>query len=148
MTNMINIILLIILGAIVLVYLGWLNIKRILAKRIREMLDKFGDQNVLRTAPLANFFGQESIGMMQIRGNGMLVLTDKELYFRMWAPKRELSIPVGSILTIETPRSHLGKTVGRALLKVVFRDENGQRDSAAWLVRDLPSWKGSLETLI
>jgi len=145
---MINIILLIILGAIVLVYLGWLNIKRILAKRIREMLDKFGDQNVLRTAPLANFFGQESIGMMQIRGNGMLVLTDKELYFRMWAPKRELSIPVGSILTIETPRSHLGKTVGRALLKVVFRDENGQRDSAAWLVRDLPSWKGSLETLI
>jgi hypothetical protein len=93
----------------------------------------------------ANFFGQESAGVMQLRGNGALALTDTELYFeRLW-PRREYCIPLAAIEGIETPSSYLGKTNFQPLLKVVFRNESGQLDSMAWLVPDVKALKQTIE---
>ncbi len=89
-----------------------------------------------------------SLGMAQMRGNGVLVLTDDELFFQMWAPKRELNISIGNITAVETPRTFLGKTKFKALLKIVFKDEKNQSDSAAWLVGNLSDWKTSIEKII
>lgn len=50
--------------------------------------------------------------------------------------------------SIETPKSHLGKTKFRHLLKVVFKNEKGEIDSAAWLLKNIHHWKGSLEKFI
>lgn len=64
-------------------------------------------------------------------------------------PGRELLVPLRSITSVETPKSFLGKTKGRKLLKVDFRNDVGGTDSAAWLVPDLEKWveaiKGSAE---
>jgi len=117
-------------------------------KRTREIEEQFTGKNILLTSRGANFFGQESKGLGQVRGNGVLLLTDKELYFGMWTPKKELKIPIVAIKSIETPKSFLGKSALRKLLKVVFENYMGDLDAAAWYVKDLVPWSQEIERLI
>lgn len=117
-------------------------------KRIKEILAKFEGQEIRKKAHSANFFGQESKGRGQWRGNGVLILTTEELFFEMWLPKRILRIPLSSIQKIETVKAHLGKTRFKPLLKVVFTNEAGEQDSGAWLVRDLQDWIVTLNLII
>lgn len=88
----------------------------------------------------ANSFGVESAGSWQVRGNGTLALTDDELLFAQWVPNRLLRIERRSIVEVTTTRSHLGKTIGRELLKVVWTTELGAQDSIALWVKDLDGW--------
>ncbi len=66
----------------------------------------------------------------------------------MWVPKRELHIPISCISEVETPKSHLKKTKFIPLLKVKFKNDSGQADSAAWLVKNLSRWKEAIEKLL
>jgi hypothetical protein len=91
-------------------------------------------------------FGRESHGVTQIRGNGILALTDTELWFRMLLPARTTTVPVSAITAIETPRSHLGKGTIRPLLKVRFTTDHGE-DAIAWSVANLDRWIAKLEQL-
>jgi hypothetical protein len=97
--------------------------------------------------PNAMFFGQQSKGVRQLRGNGTLAITDRELYFRKWAPAAEHIIPISAIQVIETPLAFLGKSYGRPLLKIVYRTDNEQTDAVAWYVPDLDSVREQLEML-
>lgn len=92
----------------------------------------------------ANSFGVESGGVWQVRGNGTLGLTKHELLFAQWVPDRLLRIPRDSIVEVATARSHLGKTVRRDLLKVVWSTELGTQDSIALWVADLDGWLEAL----
>lgn len=105
-------------------------------------------KDVLITDDMVNFFGLESLGSWKIRGNGVLILTEKELFFGMWKPKKELLIPVKSIIEIRNPKSHMHRSVFRPLLKIVFKNENGESDSAAWYIRHLDKWNKILKELI
>lgn len=89
-------------------------------------------------------FGVESKGVWQIRGNGCLAATDDEILFIMWVPRKELSIPRETVTGIEWARSHLGKRIGRELLRVRFINDSGHPDSIAWYVKDLPTWEATL----
>ena len=89
----------------------------------------------------ANTFGVESRGRAQIRGNGCLAATAKEIVFLMWFPRREVRIPRSAITAVERTKWHLGKSVGRTLLRVRFTNDEGRPDSVAWWVRDLPAWE-------
>ncbi len=108
---------------------------------------KKNDPNVILQARGANFFGQESKGMMQLRGNGNLILANQELFFKYWLKKKEISIPISNIQTTEIVKSHLHKTVGQPLLKVNFQNEFGELDSAAWWVRDVNPWITAINDL-
>jgi len=99
---------------------------------------------VLREEPGANSFGIESQGKVQVRGNGNLALTADELIFAQWIPNRVTRIPRASILEVTTAKSHLGKTVGRTLLKVTFTNEDAETDSIALWVSDLDGWLAAL----
>ncbi|HEX6752717.1 MAG TPA: hypothetical protein VF093_03930 [Solirubrobacterales bacterium] len=94
----------------------------------------------------ANSFGVESAGVWQVRGNGNLALTKHELLFAQWVPNRLLRIPRDSIVKVTTTRSHLGKTIGRDLLKVFWTTDLGDQDSIALWVRDLDGWLEALGT--
>lgn len=118
---------------------------RLLSRRAEAVRQRF--PNAIAVVPGANFFGQESKGVLQTRGNGTLVLTDTELYFEKFIPRQEIHIPLSTIQRIETAKSHLGKTVFRPLLKVVYQNEAGQPDSIAWLVPDVEGLKQQLEAL-
>jgi hypothetical protein len=93
----------------------------------------------------ANSFGVESGGVWQVRGNGNLALTEHELLFAQWVPDRLLRIPRSSILEVTTAGSHLGKTVRRDLLKIVWATDLGTQDSIALWVRDLAGWLEALD---
>jgi hypothetical protein len=88
----------------------------------------------------ASFFGQESRGVTQMRGNGLLILTDTALLFQMWVPNQEFRIPLRSIQSLENPRSFLGKSRLTPLLKVVYTNEQEVTDAMAWQVPDLAAW--------
>jgi hypothetical protein len=88
----------------------------------------------------ASFFGQESRGVTQMRGNGTLILTESDLIFEMWVPNKAFRIPLRSIQSLENPSSFLGKSRFTPLLKVVYTNEQGTMDAMAWQVPDITSW--------
>jgi hypothetical protein len=129
--------------------IGLLFLVRLLKRRTAEqVMRRFNNRKVYGITSEAVFFGQESLKQTQMRGNGVLALVDEELYFIMLAPKREFNIPWHSMQKIETPRSHLGKSRGRKLLKVRFINKYGEPDSMAWSVPHLDEWKSGLEKII
>jgi hypothetical protein len=91
----------------------------------------------------ANFLGIESHGAMQIRGNGILLLTNTDLVFGMFRPTRDFLIPLSRIEKIELAESHLTKTVFQPLLKVYFTNKEGDTDSVAWLLANPTEWKSA-----
>ena len=103
-----------------------------------------GPAEVLMKDLCANSFGRESLGVWQIRGNGGLVLTGKELHFFLFLPKRDLLIPLNTITEITFTKCHLGKATIYNLLKVRFVVE-GKSDSIAWYVSDPHAWKDRIE---
>jgi len=139
---------LLVMSALVLVYVLLKAAGKAQAKRAQELLDKFREKKVVSVKAGANFFGQQSLGYSQVRGNCSLVITEDEIFSEMWLPKRSFTIPVASIVSIETPKSFLGKSRGRPLLKVVFTNENGVKDSAAWQIRDLTETVKLLRNLV
>ncbi len=122
-------------------------LRKIFSKRIYDIMQKYSKQG-LRIEEEANFFGIESQGIMQIRGNGILLLTDTDLVFGMFRPDRDFVIPLAKIEKIELAESHLTKTVFRSLLKVYFTNEEGNVDSVAWWVVNPTEWKDLLEKCI
>jgi len=109
-------------------------------KRKLEILSKFDERTIILGPTNANSFGQESLGLKQVRGNGILILSETELFFGMLIPRKDFLIPLNLINKIDIVKSHLGKTKGRKLLKVFFINKNGKQDSIAWLVNDLETW--------
>ncbi len=122
-------------------------LKRIFKNRINEIHEKYKDKDILIADDMSNFFGLESLGVWKVRGNGVLLLTEEELFFGMWKPRKDLMIPIQSIIEVTNPKSHIHKSVFRPLLKIIYRDENGETDSAAWYVRKLDEWNETLRNL-
>ncbi|MFX0136171.1 MAG: hypothetical protein ACFFDN_21205, partial [Candidatus Hodarchaeota archaeon] len=125
-----------------------LMLQKLFKKRISEIHEKYKDKNVLLADDMSNFFGIESLGVWKVRGNGVLLLTEEELFFGMWKPKREFLIQIKSITEISNQKSHMKRSIFRPLLKIVFKNENGEIDSAAWYVRHLDKWNEVLNKLI
>ena len=100
--------------------------------------ERFPNGDYLRAADMANNFGVTSKGVAQLRGNGALVLTREVLHFLALAGA-DLSIPRSSIRASSMVRSHLGKSVGRALLKVEYAN-----DSVAFFVEEPEAWQAAL----
>ena len=103
---------------------------------------------MVKTCIGANFFGQESLGIKQVRGNGVLMLTSEELIFEYWVPKKVLRIPLSKIHSIEQTKWHLRKTKGVNLVKVLFTNKNFIEDSAAWWVRETEEWLQLLGNIV
>ena len=123
-------------------------LKKKFKQRINEIHEKYKEEYVLIADDASNFFGQESLRAWKVRGNGVLLLTEKELYFGMWKPKKELLILVKSIVEIRNPKSHMHRSAFRTLLKIIFKNECGESDSVAWYVRHLYKWNEILNELI
>jgi hypothetical protein len=121
----------------------WLKI--IFRERREEVEKRFRQQRIILQHNFAHFYGLQSIGHFQIRGNGILVMTTNELYFLLALPRRELKIPINSILSVSNPRSHLGKSNLCKLLRVDF-SSGGKKDAVAWMIgRDFEVWTKVIE---
>jgi hypothetical protein len=123
---------------------------RLLMARMRRvgearLLERYPGGEVLLADPVANCLGLESLGRLQVRGNGVLTLTPSELWFRRYAGTFELSIPLRDARVVELAPSHLGKRIlGRQLLRVRF-SRAGTEDTIAWLVPEPRQWLVRIE---
>lgn len=102
------------------------------------------DQIVLSDA-LANCFGKQSLGAMQLRGNGGLVLTQDQLHFIPLAGAPSVQVSLKDLTDVELVGSFLGKAVGRKLLKVSWGGETA--DAAAFVVKEPERWRAEIERL-
>lgn len=102
--------------------------------------NRFAEKKILHLDKTVTFKGHESEGYSQIQGGGYLVLTDEELYFEMTMMEKIVSIPVSSILKVDQSRRLKGVGTIRPMLIVEFADSNGEKDSIAVFVRNLPLW--------
>ena len=133
-------------GVFLLLFVAFMLVRQMAAAREREARERFPNARML--LPNVNFFGQQSLGVMQGRGNGTMVLTDSELHYERWLPRKAFRVTLAAIDSIETPTSFLGKTMFRPLLKVNFKNDAGQPDAMAWLVPDLDGTKRTIEAAI
>lgn len=123
----------------------WIKrLRREAVERLREITEGERVYNVED----CNFLGRESRGYRQWRGNGLLALTDRGLRFRQLMPRTDVFIPLGSITGLSMPRSFLGKSGLKGLLRVDFRDEEGKDDACAWLLPSPAWWASALEALL
>jgi hypothetical protein len=106
----------------------------------------YGNGEILMEDLRANSFGLESAGAWQPRGNGGLVLTEKYVHFFMFLPKRDLRVPLDTIMEVTFTRSHLGKATIDDLLKVRF-SMGDKTDSIALYLTDPKAWKNRIEEL-
>jgi hypothetical protein len=134
-------------GVLVFLFSLKLLLAAVHRKMAAEVARRLPGVTPLRQELTANFFGQTSKGLAQIRGNGALVLTHDELWFLRLAPRTEYRVPLDRVTAVSLPMSHLGKSIMRKLLRVEFRSEAGEagEDSIAWAVRDPDGWKGAIE---
>ncbi|MCE7738474.1 MAG: hypothetical protein KAU62_01100 [Candidatus Heimdallarchaeota archaeon] len=114
-------------------------------KRKHAILENMKDQSIILGPVSANNYGQESKGKGQVRGMGLLFLTDKEVYFGMYVPKKDFHILIDHIHGISIPKWYLGKTRSKPLLKLTFTNNEGELDSLAWQVKDLDLWVNTIE---
>jgi len=131
--------------------LAFLLVQRIILAVIRRVLRddvrrRTQGREVIRQTFAANSFGLESLGARQIRGNGALILTREDLIFIMAFPRRETRVPLNTVTSVSLPRSHLGKTALRPLLRVAFQGPSGD-DAIGLAVKDPEGWQQDIQEL-
>ncbi|MGL1931694.1 MAG: hypothetical protein OCC45_08025 [Desulfotalea sp.] len=115
-------------------------------KGSRETLAKrYNSRDILCHDNFAEYFGMESFKGKQVRGKGVLVLAQSELYFLRLHPWMELCIPLKKIKRCVTPSNFLGKSINKQLLKVEFQDESNKLNAVAWHVKDLKTFVTALK---
>ncbi len=99
----------------------------------RELVD---EQFILGS--LASFQGRASFGAKQVTGDGALVLTARQLVFKMAMPERKVAISLQSVSDADRAKDvdpHV------KALAVHFHDEKADVDDVAvWLVDDVDDW--------
>ncbi len=120
-------------------------LEKVRAKLDERIVKTVASTDIVRKDTLALSYGLESRGVAQARGNGALVLTSTHLWWLQLTPQgRDVSIPLESITSVGTKRSHLGKRSGKPLLHVAFSADD-QVDSMAWFNTDVPGWVEAIE---
>jgi len=121
-------------------------LRKIRKKYREEIAERLKDKDIICHDNSAAYFGRESLKYKQMKGNGILILTKDELFFRRLLPKMELSIPLKYVQDVEMPSSFLGKSIFKSLLKIVYQTDTGEADSVAWYVKDLENFKKGIES--
>lgn len=113
---------------------------------VRVISETFKREEIIMGSVNANYFGLESLGGRQLRGNCALVLTRDVLWSCRAVPRRELPIPVQRIEKVSLVKSHCGRALFVDLLRVDFEAADS-RDAVAWYVREPKKWKAAIEAL-
>jgi len=113
-----------------------------------DFQSRFAGKNVRIMDKYALFIAQQSDGYSHIRGIGRLVLTDQELYYKRQLGNKVLSIPLTSVLQVGETLRLGGQSLGKPLLKVDFRTQEGKEDAVAWRVKELDRWKDEIAAVV
>src|SRR6056297_3459672 len=105
-----NILIIIAVAVFGALFIFLFSLKKIVKRRVQTLFNRFSDCNIIEHERFANCLGIESRGLTQIRGNGVLILTEEFIFFQMIIPKNEILIPIKDIRKTGVVFSHLKKT--------------------------------------
>jgi hypothetical protein len=125
-------------GMAILVSL-WIVITRVSKQAKREWFAENPAKEILLISDGAHCsaFPGESV---PLRGNGLLVLTRDELHFKLWAPRRDLIVPLRRIYKVDIAGSFAGRWGRLPLLHIAFDDEFGRQLETAWAMPGAKRW--------
>ncbi|MCX6012514.1 MAG: hypothetical protein NTV30_03715 [Chloroflexi bacterium] len=77
-----------------------------------------------------NYFGTETIdsdgrrhsNLRVIRGNGDIELTETNIVFTRWFPKKKFIIPIETVIKTDTGKTHNSKTSLFPILKIYYKE--------------------------
>ena len=131
------------IGIVIIIVLVMFAIRAVSAKMLikvkEELTEKYSSEH-FRDKTSANFFGLRSDGAGQVRGNGVLLLSDRMLIFRLLIPARWYEVRIENIFKISHPWSFLGKSHLSKLLVIDFTDDQGQENAIGFLVKEPDEW--------
>ena len=121
------------------IFLGEWSWRRRTRREVREWLLR-----ELGTAPAklddkVPTFGVSSRGLQQARSNGCLAVTETELAYAQWVPRRILRVALSDITAVGTTHEHLHTPSKVPLLHVAW-EEGGEEDSIALQVEQPSAW--------
>ncbi|HNH47445.1 MAG TPA: hypothetical protein PKY30_10425 [Myxococcota bacterium] len=110
------------------------------------LASRFGGEELLLSAPAAEFLGRE--GQAVPTGQGNLGVSRTAVFYSSYVNGAVLNIPMESLRRVELVDHFRGQSRrGRTLLKLDF-EEFGKADSAAFVVDTPAQWKKVIEGLL
>ncbi len=110
---------------------------------------KFPKETILLSSFGVNFYGLRSEPGGPARSSGALVLMRNALYYRARFSKRELTIPIGAITSIDITEAHKGKPLYTKAIQFRFQRQDGEEDAAVFRIPYPDRWivatRGSLK---
>jgi hypothetical protein len=89
--------------------------------------------------------------MKVLRGQGLLTLTDTELYFKQWVSNNEYRVPLNKVCKVSYARSHNGKSNLYTVLQIHYTNDAGEHRifgvQVGWK-KDTLTWKQEIEKLM
>jgi hypothetical protein len=115
--------------------------RRILA-RMRERMDVRGE-TVLLSDAFSNFRGRISDGY-PLRGNAVLLLSDRALRVTVIWPRREIEVPLDRMRRIEVSHAFMGRFEPRGFVILHFVVDGAGEDAIGFTVRRFTDWVGAI----
>lgn len=121
------------------------RMSRIRSECRETLAARYESKDIVYHDNLVHYLGMDSVQGKQIRGKGVLVLAQNELFFFRLHPRLELCIPLKKIKRIVNPTHFLDISSPTPLLQVNFLEDDGTLSSVAWKIRDITSFTESLK---
>jgi len=123
----------------------WSLISRAARRTAKEWLEMNPGETIALYANGSNcaaFPGEK----ITLRGNGLLILTETDLHFQMWAPKKILKIALGRIEHVNIVKKFAGRRTRIPMLHIVFRIADGELLETAFTVVGAESWVDAIRS--
>jgi len=119
-------------------------VRRLRDRAFFDVLRTVGRERIVLIEGNANCAGFEREGVLQVWGNGCLALSDSQIVFQRWLPRRQWIIPRADVREVDETYVHLGKSHGGRLLRLRFAGSDGVEDVVAFSVGDVDMWTAAL----
>ncbi len=125
-----------------LLMLSLKGMARLWKRGARKAADKaLAGENVLMITSDASFLGADFPGPnLPPRTSGVLAVTDRQVYFMPWFPRKSISLPHNWIKEVHLKASYGNFSTAIPCLVFVVRDLKDPYGTIAWLVHDPREW--------
>lgn len=123
------------LFAAVIVYL--VLVRRMETRRIER---RFAGREIVLSSFGVNYYGLRSEPGGPARSSGALVLTKDSIYYRARFSKRELTIPVGSLTTIDIVETFKGRPLYTKAIQFRFELPDNREEAAVFRIPYPDRW--------
>jgi len=124
----------------------WWIVSRAAKNSLKEWKKEYPGAQVIyisNGANCASFPGEK----VNLRGNGLLILTPDSIHFKLWAPRKSLRIPIHKIFTVDTVRKFAGRLGRVRMLHVAYETESGSLYETTWALPGAETWVDTIREL-